>query len=128
MRAREYLSAAAALAALVTTPSFAATQNQERLDTQPPGQTQSSAISEDKLDAEAAAMQRVHRIQSDYQQQVAAAQPSDKQRIMDQANAQAEQAVKEQGLSVNEYQSILQVAQNDPVVRQKLVTRLNAGP
>ncbi len=73
-------------------------------------------------------MQKIQRIQTSYHQQAAAADPGDQQRIADQANQQAEQAVKEQGLSVDEYKSILQVAQNDPVVRQKLMNRLNSGP
>jgi Domain of unknown function (DUF4168) len=35
-----------------------------------------------------------------------------------------EKAVTDQGLSVEEYTTILKVAQNDPVVRGKLVQRM----
>jgi hypothetical protein len=46
---------------------------------------------------------------------------------MSEANAALEKAVTDQGLSVDEYQSIIQVAQNDPNVHQRLAQRLSAN-
>ncbi|MDB5405219.1 MAG: hypothetical protein JWL84_131 [Rhodospirillales bacterium] len=89
----------------------------------------SPSISDQKLNATAAAMEHVASIQQSYQQQIAAAPPSEKERITDDANHALTKAVTDQGLSVEEYGSILKVAQNDPAVRQKLLERYHSpGP
>ena len=49
---------------------------------------------------------------------------SDKQRLVDEANKALVKAVTDQGLSVEEYTSIMVVAQSDPVVRQKILQRM----
>ena len=51
--------------------------------------------------------------------------PADqKSKLADEASDAMAKAVKDQGLSVEEYTSIIEVAQNDPVVRNKLLQRL----
>jgi predicted ATPase with chaperone activity len=94
--------------------------------TPPAAQSPSTAapISDQKLDAAAAALQQVVSLQKNYQQQLAKAPAGDKQRITNEANDALEKAVRDQGLSVQEYSSILEVAQNDPGVRQKLMERI----
>jgi hypothetical protein len=82
-------------------------------------------ISDQKLNAAAAAMEHVASIQQNYQKQIAAAPPAEKEHITGDANNALTKAVTEQGLSVQEYGSILQVAQNDPAVRQKLLQRVH---
>ena len=90
-----------------------------------PGVSDKSAdVSEQKLDAAAAAIQQVANLRQNYQQQLADAAPSDKERIVGEANNALEKAVKDQGLSVEEYTSILQMAQNDPDLRGKILQRL----
>jgi Domain of unknown function (DUF4168) len=54
--------------------------------------------------------------------------PSDKQNIADEAKNALVKAINNQGLSVEEYNSILVVAQNDPVVRQKILQRIRPSP
>ena len=49
---------------------------------------------------------------------------AEKERVAGEANAAILKAVTDQGLSIDEYTTILQVAQNDPVVRDKLLQRL----
>jgi hypothetical protein len=95
-------------------------------------QTQSPAspaptanISDQKLDAAAAAIDQVTTIRQSYQQKLSTASPSDQERIAGEATDQMKKAVTDQGLSVEEYNSILQVAQNNPGVRQKLLQRLH---
>jgi hypothetical protein len=91
-----------------------------------PGMSQPSAnIPDKKLDQVAAAIQNVANLKQNYQQQMASAPPSDQQRIADEANSAIVKAVNDQGLSVDEYTNILQVAQNDPDVHQKLLQRLH---
>jgi len=62
----------------------------------------------------------------DYQQRITAAAPADKERIVNEANSALVKAVTDQGLSVEEYNSILEVAQNDPGVRAKIRQRMGA--
>ena len=62
----------------------------------------------------------------DYQQRITAAAPADKERIVNEANSALVKAVTDQGLSVEEYNSILEVAQNDPGVRAKIQQRMGA--
>lgn len=90
----------------------------------PPGQQQAAAISEKKLDAAAAALQHVTTLQQSYQQKIDAAPPEQQKQLASEGNDALKKAVTDQGLSLDEYNSILQVAQNDPTVRAKLLQRL----
>ena len=87
---------------------------------------QPSNIPDQKLDAAAAAIQRVTSLRQDYQQRITAAAPADKERILKEANSALVKAVTDQGLSVEEYNSILEVAQNDSGVRAKIQQRMGA--
>jgi hypothetical protein len=93
----------------------------------PSATDQPSNIPDQKIDAAAAAIQRVASIKQDYQQRIAAAAPDDKERILNEAIGALEKAVTDQGLSVEEYDSILTVAQNDPKVLEKIRQRLRAS-
>lgn len=89
--------------------------------TQPPQtQSPSAPISDDKLNAAAAAIKQVSGIHQSYESKIAAASPSDKQRLTIEANDAMAKAVTDQGLSVDEYNSIISAAHNDPAVREKL--------
>jgi hypothetical protein len=82
-------------------------------------------IPEQKLDAAAAALERVANLKQNYEQRLAAApaQP-DQERIVAEANVALAKAVTDQGLSVEEYDTIMEVAQNDLDVREKLLQRV----
>ena len=82
-------------------------------------------ITEQKLDAAAAALQRVVSIEDTYGKRLAEAPQAEKERIVTEANDALEKAVADQGLSVEEYSSILEVAKNDPEVRGKILQRIN---
>ena len=84
----------------------------------------SVSISDEKLTAAAAAIGQVATIQQSYESKIAAAPPSDKQRLTNERKDALEKAVTEQGLSVDEYNSIIRTAQNDPTVREKLTQRI----
>jgi len=81
-------------------------------------------ITEQKLDAAATALQHVVRIEDDYGKRLAEAPQAEKERIVAEANDALEKAVADQGLSVEEYSSILEVAKNDPEVRGKIIQRI----
>ncbi len=81
-------------------------------------------IPDKKLDAAAAAVKKVSVIKNKYDQQLAQAPVTEKQRLEGEADDAMAKAVTDQGLSVEEYTTILNVAQKDPVVRDKLLQRM----
>ena len=88
----------------------------------PPGPSISARdLSDQKLNAVATALQRVAGLRKDYGQRIAEAEaPAEKERIVAEANKELPKAVTEQGLSVEEYTSILDAARDNPEVRDKL--------
>lgn len=102
---------------------------QAQTSTSPPSTTKPKPaapadISENKLDATAAAVKKVSTIRQTYEDKVAQAPAAEKGRLVDEATKAMTKAVTDQGLSVDEYVSIIEVAQNDPVVRDKLLQRM----
>jgi hypothetical protein len=85
-----------------------------------------TSIPDQKLDAAAAAIQRIASLKRDYQQLLEDAPTDDQPRIADEANIALEKAVTDQGLSVQEYTAIVEMAQNDPQVRQQIIERIQA--
>lgn len=93
----------------------------------PPSGPSTSApdLSDQKLNAAAAALERVVGLQNDYRQRIAQTEaPAEKERLVAEANNELARAVTEQGLSVEEYSSILDVARGDPEVRGKILQRI----
>jgi hypothetical protein len=88
---------------------------------------QTPDISDKKLDAAAAALHRVASVRADYQQRLESAPASDADNIADEAKGALVKAITDQGLSVEEYVSILKVAENDPAVREKIVKRIQGS-
>ena len=86
-------------------------------------------VSDQKIGAAATAMEHVASLRQNYQQQLAAAPESERQKIADKANTELEKAVTDQGLSVQEYNSILTAAQSDPKLRDQLIQHMHqTGP
>jgi hypothetical protein len=81
-------------------------------------------IPDKKLDAAAAAAKKVSVIKNKYDQQLAQAPVAEKQRLEGEAGDAMAKAVIDQGLSIEEYKTIMQVAQKDPGVRDKLLQRM----
>ena len=69
-------------------------------------------------------MEQVASLRKQYQQRIEEAPAADKERIAGEGSNALVKAVTDQGLSVDEYSTILQVAQNDTAVRDKLLQRL----
>ena len=106
-------------------PAAIAQDSQQPNPSPPPGLSQPTpALSEQKLDAAAAALARVASLKQDYQQKLESADAAEKERIVGEATDALVRAVEDQGLTVEEYNSIIVVAQNDPSVRQKILQRL----
>ena len=94
------------------------------LPTTPRSSNPSASIPDNKLDAAAAAVKSVSMVKQDYEQRIAQAPESDKSRLANEGGQALTKAVTDQGLSVTEYTEILQVAQNNPVVREKIIQRI----
>jgi len=81
-------------------------------------------IPDKKLDAAAAAVKKVSDINNTLEHKLAEAPVDQKERLEGEAGDAMEKAVTDQGLSIDEYTTILAVAQKDPIVRDKLIQRL----
>src|SRR5262245_32140734 len=125
---RPFAAATLSISAFLLVPGANAqmSQPQSRPQTQSPqtrppqAQSPSVTIPDEKLNAAAAAIGQVANVHENYARKIAAAPESDKQRLTVEANGALEKAVTDQGLSVDEYNSIIRTAQNDPKLRQKL--------
>ena len=88
--------------------------------------TSAPDLSDQKLSAVAAALERVASLQMDYGQRIAQAEaPAEKEHIVAEANNELTKAVIEQGLSVEEYTSILQQARDDSEIRRKILQHIH---
>ena len=85
-------------------------------------------ISDQKLDQAAAAIKNIQVIHKDYEQKLSTASPDQQDKILEQGNAALQKAVTDQGLSLEEYNSIVQNAQSDSALRERLVQRLGGTP
>jgi hypothetical protein len=127
MRGLMLFPAVAALAAtwlFSVPPAGAQVQSPPAQSPSPESSNPAADISEQKLDATAAAVERVASLKQDYQQRIATAPPGDKERIAEEAISALSKAVTDQGLTVAEYTSILEVARIDPDLREKIRQRL----
>ena len=131
MRSVTYTFAAAALAAVwqfsaanAQTPPAQSTQTNTPQPQSPAPANPATSIPDQKLDAAAAAMQRVASLKRDYLQQLEAASPDDQPRIAGEAGNALEKAVTDEGLSVEEFATVMAMAQTDPQVRQRIAKRM----
>jgi hypothetical protein len=116
------------VAAILTVGCYLSTPTLNVLAQSPPPGPSTSApdLSDQKLSAVAAALERVASLQQDYRQRIAEAEaPAEKERLVEEANNELTKAVTEQGLSVEEYESILGVAQDNPEIRNKILQRVH---
>jgi hypothetical protein len=119
-----HILAAAALSVAGLLPLPAANAQMNPPQARPQAQSPSPTISDEKLNAAATAIRQVTTIHQSYESKIAAASPSDKQRLTIEANDAMVKAVTDQGLSVDEYNNIISTAHNDPAVREKLSQRM----
>ena len=117
------LTAAAVLAIGWNVSATSAVKAQAQTPAPAPSQA-SPNIPEQKLDKAAAALARVTTVHEQYQQRIAAANPSDRQTIANEASTALKKAVTDEGISVEEYSQIIETAKKDPDLRGKLLQRV----
>ena len=120
---RPFAAAIMAVACLVSIPGA----NGQAQSPTPPQQAPSVSVSDQKIGQMAAAVKQVATIKQDYQERIAAAAPADQERLAGEAGGALEKAVTDQGLSVEEFNTIILVAQNDPDVREKIRQRIRSA-
>jgi hypothetical protein len=116
------------LAVAVLTAAWVLSAPAANAQAQPPSvsvQSQTQSIPDERLDAAAAALERVVSLTQDYQGRMLAAPASKQDRIAEEAKSALVKAVTDQGLSITEYALILKAAQDDPEFRGKLLQRMN---
>ena len=97
---------------------------QNRFEPTPGPSSPSATIPDNKLDAAAAAVQSMSMVRQDYERRIAQAPDSEKSRLAEEGKQALTKAVTDQGLSVAEYTAIIQVAENNPAVREKIRQRI----
>jgi hypothetical protein len=107
--------AAAALAAGLSLPAFA--------QSEAPQATQSAAPSDEDLQSYAAAATEIQTIVQQWQPQIEGAEtPEEANELGTQAQVQIVEAVEAEGLSVEEYNQITQLAQADPDLQARIMS------
>jgi len=87
-----------------------------------PNQTSQAAISQEMVTRVGSAAGRVARIQQEYAINAEAeTAPEARQSLANQARADAERAIEEQGLSVQDYNAVLSAAETDEQLEQRLL-------
>ena len=97
---------------------------QAQSPTAPSAAPKQANITDEKLDAAAAAAKKVAALSDKYEQQLAQAPEDKKEGVVREANDALTKAVTDQGLSVEEFSTTMEVAKNDPAVREKIVNRI----
>jgi curli biogenesis system outer membrane secretion channel CsgG len=116
---------ALAAAAIAVLP--AANAQTQAPSAQSPSAQSPAAIPEQKLASVAVAVQKVTTIRRDYEQKMSGASGDDQQKIATEANTALSKAVTDQGLSLDEFNSIIRMAQNDPGMREKILQKMKPG-
>jgi curli biogenesis system outer membrane secretion channel CsgG len=116
---------ALAAAAIAVLP--AANAQTQAPSAQSPSAQSPAGIPEQKLASVAVAVQKVTTIRRDYEQKMSGASGADQQRIATEANTALSKAVTDQGLSLDEFNSIVRMAQNDPGMREKILQKMKPG-
>ena len=87
-----------------------------------PLQTNQATISQDMVTRVGSAAGRVARIQQDYAMQAEAETADDAlESLANNARAAAEQAIDEQGISIQDYNTVLAAAENDEDLERRLL-------
>ena len=120
---RSVLPILAAMALSVASAPTAWSQQQHS----PPSRAQQSAVSDKEIQAFAAAASDIRRLNQKWipkVQEAAQQSPDAEQQTRQQAMSEMTQAVQNKGLSIDRYNSILQMAQADPEIQRKVQERM----
>nr|WP_294526440.1 DUF4168 domain-containing protein [uncultured Rhodopila sp.] len=121
---RKYLKWIAGLA-LFAAPEVALAASDAMPQGQPGVATQGAAVPDATIGKAGAALRDVANLQEKYQPKMETATPKEKEGLSAQANAEAVQAIQSHGLSIQEYSSVVRMAQSNPQLKQRLLDAAN---
>ena len=87
-----------------------------------PDASAGAAVSDSALQRTGAALRDISGIQARYNQRMQGAPPAERPTIEQEANSAAEAALAARGLTVEEYNGVIRLAQADPALRERLVS------
>ncbi|OLO02713.1 DUF4168 domain-containing protein [Salinicola socius] len=118
-RITAFVAAAMMTAGLVSAPAMA--QDQNTTDSGSQAQAPAKNFSDEQLQQFADASQNIAMISQDYTEQLQnASEEGEQQKIRQQANDEMVDAVKDSGMSVEQFNSIGQAIQQDPQLMQRV--------
>jgi hypothetical protein len=98
-------------------------------DTVPQGQpgaaAQGISVPDTTISKAGAALRDVADLQEKYQPKMDSATPKEKEGLSARANAEAVEAIQSHGLSIQEYSSVVRMAQTNPQLKQRLLDAAN---
>jgi hypothetical protein len=86
-----------------------------------------ASVSEVTVQRTGAAIRDISGIQARYTQRMQAAQPAERAAIEQEANGAAEAALSSRGLTIEEYDTVIRLAQADEGLRERLVSAARAA-
>ena len=92
---------------------------------QPGAAAQGVSVPDATVNKAGAALRDVAELQEKYQPKMDSATPKEKEGLSAQANAEAVQAIQSHGLSIQEYSSVVRLAQTNPQLKQRLLDAAN---
>jgi hypothetical protein len=120
---------AAAITAAVAMPTLAQ-QNRGAVQTpQTPGATiQQGDLSDAMVQKVGTALRQTVTIRQKYAERAQSTKSSEEQQVLaTQAQSEMVQAISDQGLSVEQYNQVIQMAQADPTLKQRLLSAAQSG-
>jgi len=94
----------------------------------PSGAVTSANISDATVKKVGAALRQVAQVEQTYSRRLqSATTPGQKQDISKQANDAAATAITQQGLTIDQYKQVIQAAQSDPTLKQRVLAAAGAG-
>lgn len=100
-----------------------------RSEDQAPSKSPAPTITDQKINATAAAVAQVVSVRKTFDQKLANAPDSDRPRITKEADDAIEKAITNQGITLADYQTIVEAARTDPMIREKIIEHMPAtGP
>jgi hypothetical protein len=97
-------------------------------DTPPPpsgAAVQGVPVPDATINKAGAALRDVADLQEKYQPKMDSASPKEKEGLSARANAEAVQAIQSHGLSIQEYSSVVRMAQTNPQLKERLLAAAN---
>ena len=118
---------AAAVTCLLITAALPAAAQQPGTPRSPTVSSQQGQMSDAMVSKVGTALRHVATIRQQYSQRAQGANSQQQQALSDQAKNEMVKAIGDQGLSVQQYQQAIQMAQNDETLKRRLLSVAEAG-